>query len=73
MQKRAPGICVAGTPLRMLAALPARQLPLHAPLDSRLPASLAPLAAVKQMRVDYHRLADDYDRINRFLRDTFST
>lgn len=55
----------------MLAGLPSRQLPLHPDARSRLPAAVRPLAKVKTIPVAYHRLAEDYDGINAFLRETF--
>lgn len=56
----------------MLANLPSRQLPLHPAAPNSLPSSVRPLAKVKTMNVAYHKLADDYDAINAFLRETFS-
>jgi iron(III) transport system substrate-binding protein len=55
----------------MLANLPSRQLPLHPAARKSLPPAVRPLAKVKTMNVAYHQLADDYEAINAFLRETF--
>jgi iron(III) transport system substrate-binding protein len=59
----------------LLAALPSRQLPLNASLRGRgeahLPEQVRPLARVKAMEVDYPGLLDEYEEVDRFLRDTF--
>ncbi len=55
----------------MLANLPSRQLPLHPSAQKSLPPTVQPLAKMKTMEVAYHRLADDYEAINAFLRETF--
>jgi iron(III) transport system substrate-binding protein len=57
-----------------LAALPSRQLPLHRSLaddPQKLPEQVRPLARVKAMAVDYHRLIEDYDEVDGFLREVF--
>jgi iron(III) transport system substrate-binding protein len=59
----------------LLAALPSRQLPLNeslrGPGEAQLPERVRPLARVKAMAVDYPRLLDEYEEVDRFLRDTF--
>ena len=55
----------------LLAGLPARQLPLHPGLESRLPAAVRPLAKIRPMQVEYARLADQFDELDRFLREVF--
>ncbi|HEU4751625.1 MAG TPA: extracellular solute-binding protein, partial [Armatimonadota bacterium] len=59
----------------LLAKLPSRQLPLHeslrGPNESRLPENVRPLARAKAMEVDYNRFLDNYEEVDRFLRDTF--
>ena len=56
----------------MLARLPSRQLPLHPAAQKSLPTAVEPLTKVKTLDVPYHRLADDYESVNAFLRETFS-
>lgn len=55
----------------LLAGLPARQLPLHPGLESRLPAEVRPLSRLRPMQVEYARLADQFDELDRFLREVF--
>jgi iron(III) transport system substrate-binding protein len=55
----------------MLASLLSRQFPLHPSTQKSLPPAVQALAKVKTMNVTYHKLADDYDTINAFLRETF--
>lgn len=55
----------------LLAGLPARQLPLHPGMESRLPAAVRPLAKIRPMQVEYARLADDFEDLDRFLREVF--
>jgi iron(III) transport system substrate-binding protein len=54
-----------------LAALPSRQLPLHAGLTEKLPENVRPLAQVKAMEVDYRRLPEVREEVDRFLRQVF--
>jgi iron(III) transport system substrate-binding protein len=54
-----------------LAALPSRQLPLHAGLTDRLPKKVRPLADVKVMDVDYRRLPEVREEVDKFLREVF--
>jgi iron(III) transport system substrate-binding protein len=55
----------------LLASLPARQLPLHAGLEDRLPEEVRAQASLRMMEVDYGRLLDDYDEVEAFLRELF--
>jgi iron(III) transport system substrate-binding protein len=55
----------------ILAGLPSRQLPLHPGLEARLPEKVRALARVKAMDVDYPRMMDQYDEVDRFLREVF--
>jgi iron(III) transport system substrate-binding protein len=55
----------------LLAGLPARQLPLHPGLEDQLPAAVRPLAHLRPMTVDYPRLADEFEELDRFLREVF--
>jgi iron(III) transport system substrate-binding protein len=55
----------------ILAKLPSRQLPLHTELRNKLPEPVRPLAKVRAMEVDYNRLRDDAEKVDRFLREVY--
>ncbi|MBI3910294.1 MAG: extracellular solute-binding protein [Armatimonadetes bacterium] len=54
-----------------LANLPSRQVPLHPEARRRAPARVRPLLAVRPLPVDYARLAEQMEAVDRFLREEF--
>jgi len=54
-----------------LAALPSRQLPLHPEARRQAPERVRPLLAVTPLPVDYQRLAEGMEAVDRFLREVF--